>query len=105
VVNIGEFDRIITIQRAVESTDSIGTVTQSWVDIGAVYASVIPMTGTEVFRSGMTSAAEVARFRLWFVSGLTPKDRISYDGKIWNIKYLREIGRRCLHEVLAEAAL
>jgi SPP1 family predicted phage head-tail adaptor len=101
-MNIGEFDRQITLERAVSSQDAIGAVTNTWATLAEVWGSVVPMTGTEVFRSGRVTSGQVARFRIWYFPGLTVKDRINYDSQLWNISYVREIGRACMHEILAE---
>jgi hypothetical protein len=45
---------------------------------------------------------EMVRFWIRYLA-VTTKDRVNYNGKVWAITYLRELGRREGIEITAEA--
>lgn len=105
-MNPGRMDRQITIERKTETRDAVGYPVPSWSPLATVWAEVRPLSGREALRSGealgRVIGSETASFFIYHTDGLTIEDRINYDGKIWNIRYIREIGRRDGLEILAE---
>lgn len=97
----GKFDRKVIIQRATEGQDEIGGVTQTWADHLTVWAQVIPVTGRESLEFEQLQSSATIRLFTHFVD-VTEKDRLSYEGAHWNIRYVREIGRQAGTEIVAE---
>lgn len=99
----GKLDRKIRIERDEGATqDSLGAQVESWDKLRDCWANVVPVNGAEVFRSGKDTASQAARFFVRYFSGLSEKDRISFEGKTWDIIYFREVGRREGLEIVAQ---
>lgn len=95
-------NRQIVIQRVTETRDTIGGVVETWATLVSLWAQETPIGGSEALRANRTTATETSKFVFWYYSGLTSKDRISYNSKIWNILNIREIGLREGLEITAE---
>jgi SPP1 family predicted phage head-tail adaptor len=103
----GKMDRRIRIERATATDDgftSAGTVT--WSLLAEVWAEVTPISDGERWRAGEVAAHVTHRFRIRYsstVAGITPADRIIYQGDAFNISGVKEIGRRQKLEITASA--
>ena len=86
-------DRLITIQRATETLNSANEVIKTWVNWKTVWAKKTDTGGSERFNSAVI-AIMATNFEIWYLDGLTEKDRIIYDGRIYSIIGIVEIGRR-----------
>jgi SPP1 family predicted phage head-tail adaptor len=103
MIAAGRLDRMIKIQEKEESVDALGTpVEDDWVDIATVPAQVIAVSGTEALASDKITAKVVNKFFIRYFSTLNEEHRIYYNDLEWDILYIREIGRRQGHEILAE---
>lgn len=91
----GKLDRIIILQREVQSVLDSGDVLSSWTAIATVRAELIQATADEA-ATGFGEAETVLRtFRIrWPASEITTAERVFYAGAAYNIKDLVEIGRR-----------
>jgi len=98
----GNFDRRITIEESVEAPDSYGQANPTWNVFRKCFAEYLPMVASERFRAQGIHGFDVARFRIRFCKGLTPKMRIQFDGKIWRILGIAELTRRGEIEISAE---
>lgn len=105
-MNIGKMDRQIVLQRKTTVKDSIGYPVETWATLATVWADVRPVSGREALGSGEALGrllgSQTAQMFIHFYSGLTTADRISYDGKTWEIRYIREVGRGEMTEIVAE---
>lgn len=97
----GRLDRLITIQAATETKDSFGAVTQTWADEASVWANVKPLKGEEYTASDAVNARRITVFIIRHRT-VTTLHRISYNGDIYDIVSVVEIGRREGLEILAE---
>lgn len=102
MIRAGRKDRKITIQRATEARDAIGGVTETWSDHLVLWAEVVPVSGKEALEYDRNVSSRTSRFIVHFLDDITREDRISYDGDSWNIRFLRELGRRRELEITAE---
>lgn len=103
----GRLDRRIQFQRFTETDDGYGTV-QSWADHGSpVWARKTDVSDSERWRAGEVSATITTRFVVRyssFTADISPVDRLTYDGKIYDISGVKEIdGRRAWREITAAA--
>lgn len=90
----GKLDRIITIQRLTSTVDQYGQVLETWADLATVRAQLIQAT-TEEFMKGWGASTEAATaFRIRHMDGITPADRVTYQGRAYDLKEIKEIGRR-----------
>lgn len=90
----GELSRRIVIELATEAQDSYGEAVPTWSTFATVWAKVTPNRGDERFAANQIVAQADSVFRIRWQSGVTTKMRINYDGQIYDIVYMAEIGRR-----------
>jgi SPP1 family predicted phage head-tail adaptor len=96
----GKLDRRITLQRAIVATPSaFNEPTPDWVDIATVWAQQRPNRGAERFSAQEINGQAVMTFHIRYRSDVTVQDRILYEGRLWNIVDVREIGRRVVTEI------
>lgn len=101
----GKLDRRVTFSRATPTNTSLG-ITESWSDIGTVWASRKDVSDGERAAAGMMQATLVSRFMVrssGFSRALTPKDRLTEGGRSYQILGIKEMGRRDFLEITAEA--
>jgi len=99
----GGLDRRVTLQRF-ELVDDGYTEVQVWSDLATVWAEVRGQGGREYLAADQLQAVKRTVFYIRHYPGLTPLDRVSYDGALHNIREVREIGRRDGMELHCEAA-
>ena len=91
----GDLDRSIDIQTSTATQNSVGEPILTWADVAsAVPARVMPTRGGERFTAQQVVGDAVTTFRIRYRTGVTVRNRIVYDGKNWDIRDVREIGRR-----------
>jgi len=91
----GKLDRVITIERATTVIDDAGTPQPSWATIATLRAQIVKQSADEFIRSegGGTSETAIV-FRTRYLEGVRLDDRVTYDGASFDVKELKEIGRR-----------
>jgi SPP1 family predicted phage head-tail adaptor len=101
----GKLDRTISIDRySAGVPDDFGTVIADWTPLATVRAQLV-QASTEEFLSAQGANAETAViFRTRWIAGLTTADRVRYDGRSFNIRETKELGRRRGLELRCEAA-
>jgi head-tail adaptor len=95
-MDAGRLDRWLQFQRSTLTDDGFGMV-ETWADHGhPVWGSKSDLSDAERFRNGMSDAEMVSRFRVRssaFSRGLTPKDRLTCEGRTYAIIGIKEVGR------------
>lgn len=102
----GDLDRLITLQRASGVADEYNETVEVWNSLGEVFAVKEDIRDGERFGGGEIAANITTRFRIrWShaLADLNPKDRVVYDGRVYNIIGTKEIGRREGLEITATA--
>ncbi|GAB1581729.1 phage head closure protein [Phyllobacterium phragmitis] len=90
----GKLDKTITLQRFTSTVDEYGTPIETWADLAPVRAQIIQAT-TEEFMRGWGASTEAATiFRIRHMDGITPSDRVTYQGRAYDLKEIKELGRR-----------
>lgn len=90
----GRMDRLITIQQRSDSQDSYGQPVPSWSTLAEVWADKKDVKASERFASEQRIAEQTTVFRIYWRDDVTAKMRVSYDGKVYDINGVAEIGRR-----------
>ncbi|WAJ26276.1 phage head closure protein [Antarcticirhabdus aurantiaca] len=90
----GKLDKTITIERSAASVDEYGTPSEGWSPVATVRAQVIQATTEEFMRSFGQASEAAAVFRIRHLDGITPGDRVTYQGRPFDIKEVKELGRR-----------
>lgn len=83
-IRAGTLRHKILIQRAANTTGSMGSVKSTWNNIKITRASINPTTGTEWFINE-SIVNDVDSFIILRKTDLIPADRIIYNSRIFNI--------------------
>lgn len=103
MLEAGRRDRKIIIQHNTGSVkDELGKDIPSWVTKHECWAEYNPIGGQELLNMGKEVSTEVSRFVILYKSDLLETDRISFNGKFWDILFFRELGRREGLEITAQ---
>jgi SPP1 family predicted phage head-tail adaptor len=91
----GKLDRTISIETySAGEPDDYGNVTAQWVPLATLRAQLIQSSTEEFIRAYGASDETVIIFRTRWLSGVSNSARISYEGGVFNVKEVKEIGRR-----------
>lgn len=91
MVQIGELNRRIKVEQLIEERDSFGGVVGEWIQTGMVWAKVEQMMGGEGIDDNQVKATQKYRFVIRFYPSLSPKHRIVYMDKVFEIISVRDI--------------
>jgi SPP1 family predicted phage head-tail adaptor len=103
MLNIGNMDRRITIERQTETVKPSGSVAKVWQALTTVWAEVIQQSASEFFTGYGEAETGTVIFRVRFRPGITTADRVNYDGTAYGLKEIKELGRRDALELRGEA--
>lgn len=95
ILDAGRLDRRITLQAFTSTTDDYGEVIETWTDLAEVWAEVRPLRGVERVEAAQLAAQVDTRFTIRYRDDLAPgRHRITYQGRLYNIQAVLELGRR-----------
>jgi SPP1 family predicted phage head-tail adaptor len=90
----GNLDRIITIERVTTTVDDYGTPVEGWATVATLRAELIQSSAQEFIRAYGATTDTIAIFRTRFLDGVTTADRVTYASRAYDLKEIKEIGRR-----------
>lgn len=91
----GALDRVITLQAGVSTIDDAGTPTLTWSDFATdVRAELIEASTAEYLRGYGEGENTAVIFRTRWLDAVTPALRVQYAGRDFNVREVKEIGRR-----------
>lgn len=90
----GKLDKTITIDRLGTSVDAYGTTTEGWTLVATARAQLVQGSTAEFLASYGSKTETVAVFRIRHLDGLHPDDRITHGGVVYDLKEVKELGRR-----------
>ena len=94
MIQAGKLTSVITVERLWEVITPTGAVTEDWTAVATIRAERVE-SKTEEFLAGFGDADKrTLVFRIRWRPGITTNDRIFYDGEVYNLKEVLEIGRR-----------
>ncbi|UIJ96236.1 phage head closure protein [Sinorhizobium meliloti] len=102
MLNIGNMDRRITIERETETVRPSGSVVKAWATVATVWAEVLQQTDSEFFTGYGEAETGTVIFRVRYRPGITTADRVNFDGQPYGIKEIKELGRRDALELRGE---
>lgn len=104
MIGAGAFDRRVDIERLTQLRDAgTNAVVESWaVFLPGVPASVRQAPGREFLEANQITSERRAVFTIRYTD-VTVIDRVSYEGRLYNISDVRELGRRRFLELQCEA--
>ena len=90
----GKLDRTIALERLASAVDDYGTPQAAWTPIATVRAQRIQASTEEFMRTFGASTETAVVFRIRHMDGLTLADRVTDGTTIFDLKEIRELGRR-----------
>lgn len=96
----------ITIQRATITYNEFNEPVETWADLTTVWAKRQDASAGETYRAQEVGAQITMRFTVLKnsqIADVSAKDRISYDGRTFNITGVREVKRNRWIEIDAAA--
>lgn len=95
IMQAGKLNRVVTVQRLVETVSPSGAVAQDWQDILTCRAEVREQTAEEkAMGFGLAEAETLVFVVRWHPVGISTGDRILHAGRAYDLKQIAEIGRR-----------
>ena len=100
---IGEMRNRVTLQSLSASTDAGGGQSASWSTAVTVWAKVEDLSGTEVVFGDQLEDRSNYKFTIRYYSALTPKHRLGYNSKTFNIQHIKSLveGKERYQEITA----
>lgn len=90
----GKLDRVIRIDRySTSGIDGYGSPAPAWEALATLRAQML-QSGTEEFIRNGAIDETIVIFRTRYLDGVTTADRVHHAGRYYNIKEIKEIGRR-----------
>lgn len=91
----GRLDQTIEVKRATLIDDGYGSQVPGPIEtIATLRAQIIEESTDEFIRNWGASTERLRIFRTRFIDGVTLEDQIAHDGVTFNLKQIKEIGRR-----------
>lgn len=94
-MNAGKMDRRITIERFSKVKDEFNEDVETWVNLTTVWANRKDVSDGERLSASQVNSSLMSRFTIRSSvksKTITPNDRISYDGGVWDIHGAKETG-------------
>lgn len=97
----------MSIEAPSDTQDASGQPSTNWSLVAVVDASIEPLTGRELANAQMTWAEVTTRIMVRYIAGLTsaitPKNRITWNGKVYDIMAALNLEERnILIEIMAK---
>lgn len=105
-MDAGVLDSRIAILRAASSANGFNEAVETWNTLATMWAKATPVSDGERWQAGQTLANQTYRFIIrWSrtVADVTPRDRIRYRGRDYDINGVKDIGRDQHREITATA--
>ncbi len=99
----GRLKHKISIEQATYTAGSpdYGQQNVTWSEFASVWASIDPVKGNEYWMTQQIQAETVWRFRVRYLSGISPKMRISWDSRTFDITAVLPNEMLTMTEILA----
>ncbi len=94
MMRAGKLDKTITIERLGLTVNDYGTETEGWTEVATVRAQLVQSTTEEFMRASGSAGETAVVFRIRHRDGLKVADRITMQGQPYDVKEIKELGRR-----------
>lgn len=102
-MNIGDLDRRITIQSLDSTQDPVtGHWKKDWSDWKILAASKVDMPAHDRMQANQIINIGDEVFTIRYNSGVNTTQRISWDGNLYELKSIQEIGRKRWMRIIAQ---
>lgn len=104
MVAAGTLDRRLIIRKAAFTRDAAtNEEIPTWATLRQVWGTKIAKGESETIEAGALGANRVVTFRVRYMADVTERDRINCEGLEYDIRGIREVGRREGLELTCEA--
>lgn len=83
-VTVGGLKKRVTILKQVRVSDGQGGFTETWQEVGTVWAAIEPISGREYYEAMQLASDVTHRVRMRYMD-LTPHEKIKYDDRVFDI--------------------
>ena len=90
-MRIGILKHKVIIQSHTITKDGYGAEVSTWEDFTTTYASIEPLSGSELFSAQQTYNKVISKIRMRYISGIKTDMRINYDGRLFDIEAILNI--------------
>lgn len=90
----GKLIHLIEVQQVTTTFSEAGTPAHVWSHLMSTRAERVAQETSEFIRGYGASDETVAVFRTRYLDGITTAHRIAFDGQVFNIKEVMQLGRR-----------
>jgi len=80
--------------------DDIGNQTEEWAKVAEVWAAVEPLQGDEKLAAAYIQAETTHKVTIRYLAGITPANRLLFDGRTLEIESVRNLEERSRELVL-----
>ena len=89
-LDAGKLNHFVAIERITGARDQSGAETNTWSTWAQVWAHLEPFTdsarsGKEEFADFSVQSIVYTRVHIRYLPGITPKDRVNYNGRLFDI--------------------
>lgn len=102
MIKAGELRERVTVQSAIQTTNSLGESIPTWSTFATVWASVEGVTARELLLAGQQQTEISHRVRLRFLTGLNQQMRLAWRGRTLEIISILEHENRSIHELICQ---
>jgi SPP1 family predicted phage head-tail adaptor len=103
MLNPAKMDRRIILQRRTVAQDAYGEEIETWSTLDTVWAQRVELKGSEQWQARQVIANIDAKYRIHWRDGLTPVDRMTENGRVFDVHSCVEMGRREALELIVSA--
>jgi SPP1 family predicted phage head-tail adaptor len=90
----GLLRQVVTVESLSTTENDDGTVTESWTSAGTRRALIAPLRGREFFEAAQLGADVTHKVTMRYMSGLTPRHRLTFGGRTLQIVSVLNIEER-----------
>jgi hypothetical protein len=101
-LDAGTLRERVTVQQATETRNRLGESISEWATFAEVWASVNGVSAREYLLAGQQQIELSHRVRMRYLTGLTPKMRLSWRGRTLEIISILEHENRSIHELICQ---
>jgi SPP1 family predicted phage head-tail adaptor len=105
MIHAGRLDRVLTIQRPVETQSASGEAQVAWTHVATVWGGRRDVRAREFLGAQQPEAEIESVFTIRWLPDISPKWRVLEGTRTWDITGTAEIGRREGLELRCVAAL
>lgn len=93
-MQIGKLRHYVDLQSSDDVPNEFGEIEKTWSTFASVWASIEPLSGRELLQYQQLNAELSHRIVIRYNSSITPKCRIVYDARIFDINVIKNPDER-----------